>query len=71
MSKKIHTIQSSSLFPNNGDEIIGFLLRHPEYFMCAVAYRYPLSNQLIEKFQDLWDWRILQFNSKLSCSIKG
>lgn len=51
---------------NRQKEIIGFFLRHPEYFLNALGYFYPFTEQQIRNYGSRIDWRFLSGNSKVA-----
>ncbi|GEM_PF-214884 len=42
-----------------------FFRRHPEFFRLAVSRYYPLSEELIGRYADWWDWKGLSWNEEL------
>ena len=34
-----------------------FFRRHPEFFRLVVTRHYPLNEEIIECYADLWDWK--------------
>ena len=42
-----------------------FFRRHPEFFRLVVSRYYPLSEELIGRFEDWWAWEKLSKNSCL------
>ncbi len=45
-----------------------FFRRHPEFFRRVVSEYYPLSEALIERFADRWNWDRLSLNQALPWS---
>ena len=45
-----------------------FFRRHPEFFRLVVSRHYPLSEELIERYADLWKWEELHWNQGLPWS---
>ena len=42
-----------------------FFRRHPGFFRLVVSRYYPLSAELIGRYEDLWDWEGLSGNEAL------
>lgn len=53
-----------------GRDTEAFFRRHPEFFQLVVSRYYPLSEDLIIRFEDMFDWFELQQNEALSWSEK-
>ncbi|MCF8222307.1 MAG: hypothetical protein K9J25_04110 [Bacteroidales bacterium] len=45
-----------------------FLAGHPEFFIDHMSGEYPLSNELIQRYKDLWKWDLLSDNTNLKWS---
>jgi len=60
---------TNKLLAKSSDKFVEFCLRHPDFFITMISYRYPLSFKLIEKYKDKWDWNwILSWNEALPWS---
>ena len=42
-----------------------FFRRHPEFFRLVVSRYYPLREELIGRYENLWDWSLLSCNRNL------
>lgn len=38
-------------------EAEAFFRRHPEFFRLVVTRHYPLNEEMIGRYADLWDWK--------------
>lgn len=49
----------------NKNQIIDFFVKNPEYFFQWVGLRYNLNFDLIEKYQNKWDWKSVSANRNI------
>ena len=64
-SPKIKMIKKPGLSRKDQSRVIRFLTRRHEFFIDHMSGVYPLTNDLIEKYRDLWKWDLLSENPKL------
>lgn len=47
---------------------VTFLVRHPDFFIDHISGSYPLTDELIDAYTDLWNWNLMSGNPFLVCS---
>ncbi|MFA4871409.1 MAG: hypothetical protein WC623_24635 [Pedobacter sp.] len=60
----------SKIDDNIKEEIVSFFSTHVKYFKSLVSYHYCVSNNLLEKYKDEWDWHYLSTNESLLWSLE-
>lgn len=69
--EKLMAIENKILVRSKQRIIFNLALEHSDWFIkCLFSRNYPLSEYLIEKYKDKWDWNELSCNKFLPWSIE-